>query len=139
MSEMYLHDTLLACPVCSCHARSSAAECPSCGAALRNQDGSRTPTAGAVLLGLVLAGAPIAAGCSSGPTVSADYGVATTTSASSGSSSGSTSSTSASGSTSTSSSTSSHGGFGGAMTDYGVPMTSSASSSSGAGGAGGSH
>ncbi len=143
---MYLHDTLLACPACGCHARSSAVQCPHCDAPLRNADGSRTRTAGAALLGLILVAAPAVGSCSGdvsvgssegttgagggttttkmtgtgGHPVLTDYGAAVTTSHASSSSS---------------SSGSSSGGFGGAQTDYGVPPTTTSSSS----GTGGGH
>jgi hypothetical protein len=75
--RMYLRDTLLACPACGCHARSSETECPQCGARLRNDDGSRTRTAGAALLGLLLVGGPslaaaqLDAGCATAPSTGA--------------------------------------------------------------------
>ncbi len=158
---MYLHDTLLACPSCKCHARSSATNCPFCGEALRNRDGSRTRTADAVLLGLVLAAAPAVGGCGGQTTVSTDYGVAFTTSSQSatsggtgGAGGGSTASAGGAGGQSTGGSggmgghpvatdygvpgttasqaaSSSSGGFGGAHTDYGVPPTATSLSSSG--------
>jgi hypothetical protein len=108
---MYLRDTLIACPACSRHARPSEIACPHCGARFRNDDGSRTRTAGAALLGLLVAGSAGAAGCWQAST---DYGVAATgswTAASSGA-----------------------GGAGGAT---GCASASSGSTGGGAGGTGG--
>jgi len=55
---------LIACPSCSCHARSSEMVCPHCGEPLRRRDGSVPRTAAAVLLGLTVAGM---AGCNKPP------------------------------------------------------------------------
>jgi hypothetical protein len=131
---MFLHDTLIACPSCSCHARSSAAVCPSCGAPLRNADGTRNRTAGAVLLGLALAASPTMVDCGGDVTVgqgsaatgaggggttstvvSADYGVAPTV--------GHSASSSSTGGAGGASSSTGMGGFSSA--DYGLPPTTS--------------
>jgi len=135
MAGMYLSDTLIACPSCSCHARPTAAACPHCGAILRREDGTTPRTAGAILLGLIVA----AAGCSGNVQVGSAEG---STSGEEGSSK-----TSGSGTTTTTTTTKPlgcGGGFSGA--DYGVPPThcsttstsSSASSTGGTGGTGGS-
>jgi hypothetical protein len=52
---MALGTILIACPSCSCHAFARETHCPSCGAQLRDSDGSLQRTAGAALLGLTLA------------------------------------------------------------------------------------
>jgi hypothetical protein len=149
---MYLHDTLLACPACNRHAWSSEATCPTCGAPLRNADGSRTRTAGAVLLGLALAAAPPIAGCSGSVEIGSAQGTTgagggSATTKGSGGAGGTVFMTDygvpATTSVSSTAVTSSSGGFGGAQADYGVPATTSsshaASSSGGTGGAGGGH
>lgn|SRR5580700_232637 len=60
---MYLLESLVACPSCSCHARPAERVCPHCGAALLREDGTRQRTAGAMLLGLLVAAAAPIAGC----------------------------------------------------------------------------
>ena len=129
MVGMYLADTLVACPSCSCHARPAAIECPHCGAALRREDGSTPRTAGAILLGLIVA----AAGCSG--SVEPGSADGSTGASSSGESSTATTGT---GTTTTKPPFGCGGGFSGA--DYGVPPTtcSTTSSSGGTGGTGGS-
>ena len=77
--------SLIPCPGCGCHAKSTEASCPSCGAPLRGGDGSIPRTAVAVLLGLSAAGAIAGACSSSTSTLVPDYGIAVTTSSATGS------------------------------------------------------
>ena|ERR1700722_8303059 len=133
MAGMYFDDTLIACPSCNCHARPSATACPHCGAPLRRADGTVPRTAGAILLGLIVA----TAGCSG----SVDTGDSEGTTDGSSGSSASAGTTSGGGTTTTTTTTTKMGcggGFPGA--DYGVPPTHcSTSSSSSSGGTGGAH
>jgi hypothetical protein len=131
---MYFAETLVACPSCNCHARAEAPECPHCGAALRRADGTVPRTAGAILLGLLVA----TAGC--GGSVETGDSEGTTSGSSGSTASAGTTSGGGSGTTSTTSTTKTGGcgGFSGA--DYGVPPTcSTASSTSSSGGTGGAH
>jgi hypothetical protein len=127
---MYFDDTLVACPSCSCHARSEAASCPHCGAALRREDGTTPRTAGAILLGLIVA----TTGCSGSVEVGSSDG---STGAGAGGESA-TSTTSGTGTTTTTTKPPLGCGGGFSATDYGVPPTRCTTSSTGTGGAGGS-
>ena len=48
--------SLVPCSSCGCHARLSDNECPHCGAAMVQPDGSRKRTAAALVAGLTLVG-----------------------------------------------------------------------------------
>lgn len=65
----------VACPSCTCPAKTSESHCPSCGAALRSADGAIARTAIAVVLGLTAAAA--LGGCSAGASAP-KYGVPAT-------------------------------------------------------------
>lgn len=118
---MFLLDALVACPACNCHARPAERACPHCGAPLRRDDGSTPRTAGAMLLGLLVAtAAPALAGC--GSTVETRGGGTTTseTGAGGASTTGAGGAGGAGGSTTTTSE--GCGGFP-ISADYGVPPT----------------
>jgi hypothetical protein len=134
---MYFSDTLIACPSCNCHARPSAAECPHCGAPLRRADGTVPRTAGAILLGLIVATAGCSGGVETGDSEGTTNG-SSGSSASAGTGSGGGGGSGTTTSTTTTTKTGGCGGFSGA--DYGVPPTcATASASSSSGGTGGSH
>jgi hypothetical protein len=67
--------SLIPCPHCGCHAKSTETRCPSCGESFRRDGGSIPRAAVAALLGLTAAGA--LAGACSAPV--AAYGPALTT------------------------------------------------------------
>jgi|HubBroStandDraft_6_1064221.scaffolds.fasta_scaffold504444_1 hypothetical protein len=116
--------TLVACPSCSCHARPTEIACPHCGAPLRRADGTLPRTAGAMLLGLVVAAAPALAGCP-GSVETGESGASVSASSSGGTT------------TTTTTTTTTH--CTPITAAYGLPPTCvpTSSSSSGAGGAGG--
>jgi hypothetical protein len=63
---MAIGTLLVACPACSCHAFARETRCPSCGAPLREPDGSVQRTAGAVLLGLSITTLAATSACGGG-------------------------------------------------------------------------
>lgn len=125
--RMYLLDPLVACPSCNCHARREEQACPHCGAPLRREDGTTPRTAGALLLGLLVATAVPAMSSCSGSVESGAGGNATTSSGST-----ETKTTGTTGTTTTSSD-----GCGGGFpisADYGVPPTTTSTCDPGTGG-----
>lgn len=54
---------LIACPACACPVKSFETDCPHCGKRMRGNDGGVPRTAAALLLGLVIPLAAVAAGC----------------------------------------------------------------------------
>src|SRR4051794_2472671 len=63
--DVFVKETLLACPNCNCHVRLAEGACPHCGEPFRKGEGATQRTAGALLLGLVVATTGAAVNCSS--------------------------------------------------------------------------
>lgn len=71
--------TFVACTKCACHAKSHEVECPSCGARLREKDGSIQRTAVALLMGLSAAVPAVMMGGCGEEDLAPAYGVPDTT------------------------------------------------------------
>lgn len=132
---------LIACPSCARHIQPSEPQCPHCGAAVRQADGSVQRTAAAILLGLTAA----VAGCSDDLIAQPVYGTPATGGAGGTLSSGGSGGTGGAGTT-TSTGTAGMGGAGGAgggggtagmggvdMPVYGAPATGGGGGTAGGG------